>query len=72
MTEKWIIRNGEIVNTETHMTFDSFMEIIIVLNGQSKELANLHEENIDLRLKIAELEAEIDILQHDICEEMGE
>ena len=31
MTEKWIIKNGEIVDTTNNMTFDSFMEIIIVL-----------------------------------------
>ena len=31
MTKKWIIENGGIKDTGSGMTFDSFMEIIIVL-----------------------------------------
>ena len=50
MTEKFIInQNGEIEDTMTHITFDSFMEILIVLNGQSRQLKKLSEENEQLK-----------------------
>jgi len=49
MTEKWIIKNGEIVDTTNNITFDSFMEIIIVLNGQSRQLTQMSKENKKLK-----------------------
>ena len=50
MTGKFIInQNGEIEDTMTHITFDSFMEILIVLNGQSRQLKKLSEENEQLK-----------------------
>lgn len=49
MTEKWIIKNGEIMDTTTNMTFDSFMEIIIILNGQSRHLNKMTKENKKLK-----------------------
>ncbi len=48
MTDKWIIENGEIKDTTTNMTFDSFMEIITVLNGQSKKITGLNKEKEQL------------------------
>lgn len=46
---KFIInQNGEIEDTMAHITFDSFMEILIVLNGQSRQLKKLSEENEQL------------------------
>ena len=59
MTEKWIIKNGKIVDTESSIIFDSFMEIVIVLNGQSRKLNNLHEENISLKYKNELLQDEL-------------
>lgn len=59
MTEKWIIKNGKIVDAESSIIFDSFMEIVIVLNGQSKKLNNLHEENIALKYKNELLQDEL-------------
>lgn len=50
MTEKFIINgNGEIEDTMAHITFDSFMEILIVLNGQSRQLKKLSDENEQLK-----------------------
>lgn len=49
MTEKWIIKNGEIMDTTTNMTFDSFMEIIIILNGQARHLNKMTKENKKLK-----------------------
>ena len=47
---KFIInQNGEIEDTMAHITFDSFMEILIVLNGQSRHLKKLSEENEQLK-----------------------
>ena len=44
MTERWVIENGEIKDTRRGMTFDSFMEIVIVLNGQSETIRQLQLE----------------------------
>lgn len=66
MTEKWIIENGEVVDTSTGMTFDSFTELLTILNGQSRHLTELskaneqlqkenkilYDENIQLRTKL--------------------
>lgn len=50
MTEKWIINDdGEVEDTTTHMTFDSFWELLTVLNGQSRHLNQLSEENRQLK-----------------------
>ena len=57
MTEKFIInQNGEIEDTMTHITFDSFMEIFIVLNGQSRQLKKLSEENELLKGEVKRLQ----------------
>lgn len=52
MTERWIIKDGEIVDTETNMTFDSFMEIVIVLNGQSRHLNELYKDKEELKYNV--------------------
>ena len=60
--EKWIIKNGEIVDTETNMTFDSFMEILTVLNGQSKQINKLEcllKRRTRQRNDVAELNVEL-------------
>ena len=53
MTERWTIKDGEIVDTETNMTFDSFIEILTVLNGQSRHLDIFHEEKQTLITEFA-------------------
>ena len=60
MTEKWIIKNGEIVDTTNNMTFDSFMEIIIVLNGQSRHLTQMSKEIEQLTQDIKMIEERAD------------
>ena len=60
MTEKWIIKNGEIVDTTNNMTFDSFMEIIIVLNGQSRHLTQMSKEIEQLNQDIKMIEERAD------------
>ena len=66
MTEKFIInQNGEIEDTMTHITFDSFMEILIVLNGQSRQLKKLSEENEQLKQENKELNNIIDTIEKD-------
>ena len=67
MSEKFIInQNAEVEDTISHITFDSFMEIIIVLNGQSRQLKKLSEENKQLKqlLKCSREEA------NEYCEEL--
>ena len=57
MTEKFIInQNGEIEDTITHITFDSFTELLIVLNGQSRQLKKLSEENELLKGEVKRLQ----------------
>lgn len=60
MTEKWIIKNGEIVDTTNNITFDSFMEIIIVLNGQSRHLTQMSKEIEQLTQDIKMIEERAD------------
>ena len=56
MTEKFIInQNGELEDTMAHITFDSFMEILIVLNGQSRHLKKLSDENDQLKQRVTDL-----------------
>ena len=53
MTKRYIINtNGEIENTSNHMTWDSFTEILIILNGQSRHLEELADENEQLKQRI--------------------
>ena len=52
MTDKWIIENGEIKDTTTNMTFDSFVEIITVLNGQSRRITELASDNKRLKFQL--------------------
>lgn len=61
MTEKWIIENGEVVDTSTGMTFDSFTELLTVLNGQSRHLTELSEENKKLKSVNQELRKELQL-----------
>ena len=49
MTEKWIIKDGEIIHTATNITFDSFIDIVVVLNGQSKNITQLYDKNKELK-----------------------
>lgn len=63
MTEKWIIKNGEVVDTDSNMTFDSFWELLTVLNGQSRHLTELSEENKKLKQVLKELR---DMIQYDV------
>ena len=64
MTEKFIInQNGEIEDTMAHINFDSFMEILIVLNGQSRHLKKLSEENNQLKFENKDLKSEISWIQ---------
>ena len=59
MTEKFIInQNAEVEDTISHITFDSFMEILIVLNGQSRQLKKLSEENEQLLEENEQLRSE--------------
>ena len=54
MTEKRYIinNNGEIENTSNHMTWDSFTEVLIILNGQSRHLEELGKENEELKQQL--------------------
>ena len=52
MTDKWIIENGEIKDTTTNMTFDSFVGIITVLNGQSRRITELASDNKRLKFQL--------------------
>ena len=52
MTEKWIIENGKIKDTSTNMTFDSFVEILTVLNGQSRRITELASDNKRLKFQL--------------------
>ena len=52
MTDKWIIENGKIKDTTTNMTFDSFVEIITVLNGQSRRITELASDNKRLKFQL--------------------
>ena len=56
MTEKRYIinNNGEIENTSNHMTWDSFTEVLTILNGQSRHLEELAEENEQLKQALRE------------------
>lgn len=68
MTEKFIInQNGEIEDTMTHITFDSFMEILIVLNGQSRQLNKLWEENEQLKQQLFKVQKWLKILHDEHC-----
>ncbi len=61
MTEKFIInQNGEIEDTIAHITFDSFMELVIILNGQSRQLNGLWEENEQLKIQLQNTSAQRD------------
>lgn len=59
MTEKWILKDGVVVNTENNMTFDSFTELVIVLNGQSNDIKTLTLQEEDRKLYQRELENKI-------------
>jgi len=63
MTEKRYIinNNGEIENTSNHMTWDSFTEVLTILNGQSRHLTELSEENKKLKSVNQELRKELQL-----------
>lgn len=53
MTERYVINNNcEIENTSNHMTWDSFTEVLTILNGQSRHLEELGEENEQLKQQL--------------------
>lgn len=54
MTEKWKLIEGRIIDMETRMDFDSFMEIVPILNGQSIHLQELRKENEYLKKRLKE------------------
>lgn len=56
MTEKWIIKNGEIIDTENNISLDSFVDVVIVLNQQSKNIKQLFNENELLKQRNRHLE----------------
>lgn len=49
MTEKYILSNGGVKDTVQGITFDSFSELLVVLNGQSRHLQKLSDENEQLK-----------------------
>lgn len=49
MSKKWVMIDCGVKDTATGMTFDSFWELLTVLNGQSRQIKHLAEENKKLR-----------------------
>lgn len=49
MTEKYILIDGGVKDTVNGITWDSFLELVIVLNGQSRHLQRLTEENEQMK-----------------------
>lgn len=52
MTEKYILIEGGVKDTANGITWDSFLELVIVLNGQSRQLQKLSVENEQLKQTI--------------------
>ena len=62
MTEKYILIDGGVKDTVNGITWDSFLELVIVLNGQSRHLQRLTDENEQLKQSISDWKGSYDEL----------
>lgn len=49
MSEKYILENGVIKDTSNNITFHDFVDILILINGQSRKISSLDKENMELK-----------------------